>query len=217
MLFIISVEQVSQIDFHLPISLPGWCLLSQKHAIDIINIPSQLAGMNLWPAFERVWAPEEVFFPTALAISGNMEEVSRRALTYCHWATHASNQKDRAHPIAYDGCFDDTLVSRARADGCLFMRKMKRPINLSVWEQIVVHHRRGWDGALTSIISEQQDIRRMDRYGNNDAREDRGSLNDRAAYDSRRSHNSTKPHKRKRELGSHSNYDNSRTRSHWRR
>ena len=220
--FIITVEHISQINFYLLVSLPGWCLLSRKHAIDIVNIPSLLGGMNLWPAFERVWAPEEVFVPTALAICGNMEEVSTRALTYCHWPTQASNQNDRAHPITYDGCFDDALVSRARADGCLFLRKMKRPINLSVWEQIVVHHRRGWDDARTSTMSEKQAMRSMDKYENNDAGEVRGSLNDRVAYDSRRSHNSTKPHeydnqRRKRELGSHSNYDNSRKRSHWRR
>jgi len=44
-------------------ALPGWCLLSRKHAQSILDLPqTQLGGMNLWPAFERVWAPEEVYF-----------------------------------------------------------------------------------------------------------------------------------------------------------
>lgn len=174
--------------------------------------------------------------PTALAICGNMEEVSRRALTYCHWDTRASNQKDRAHPICYDGYFDDTLVSRARDNGCLFLRKMKRQLNLSVWEQIVVHRRRGRDDAEATISSSERGMRINDRRwdagiessngrgGNNlhDSRVVRGPPKDRAAYDSRRSYNSSNRHedynqRRKREFGSHSNYDDSRKRSHWRR
>lgn len=232
MLFIIAQQLLSLINFYFPIaitylvakniSLPGWCLLSRKHADDIVNIPLQLAGMSLWPAFERVWAPEEVFLPTALAVCGNMEEVSRRALTYCHWDTRASNQKDRAHPITYDGYFDDLLVCRARAEGCLFLRKMKRPINTSVWEQIVVRHRKGRDDARMSIDSSEQGMGRGDRIGYSNTREVRRSPNDRTAYDSRRSHNSTNQQeyhnqRRKRELGSHPNYNDSRKRSSWRR
>lgn len=180
--------------------------------------------MNLWPAFERVWAPEEVFLPTALAICGNLEKVSRRALTYCHWDTRASNQKDRAHPIAYDGCFDDALVSRARADGCLFLRKMKRPLNLSVWEKIIVQRGKGRDDLGAAICSSGHDAWRggeweaerrigSGRYGND---------RDRGTYDSRRSYNSREGRgggnqRRKREFASQPNYDDSRKRSHWRR
>jgi hypothetical protein len=174
--------------------------------------------------------------PTALAICGNMEEVSRRALTYCHWDTRASNQKDRAHPICYDGYFDDTLVSRARDNGCLFLRKMKRPLNLSVWEQIVVHRKRGGDDAEATISSSERDMRTNDRswdagiessngrggYNLHDSLEVRGPPKDRAASDSRRSYKSSNRHedysqRRKREFGSHTNYDDSRKRSHWRR
>lgn len=156
--------------------------------------------------------------PTALAVCGNMEEVSRRSLTYCHWDTRASNQRDRAHPITYDGYFDDSLVCRARADGGLFLRKMKRPINLSVWEQIVVRHRRGRDDARASIDSSEQGMGRGDR----NTGEVRRSPNERAAYDSRRTHKSTNQYeyhnqRGKRELGSQSKFDGTRKRSHWRR
>ena len=122
--------------------MPGWCLLSRKHARGILDIPSHLGGMNLWPAFERVWAPEEVFLPTALAISGSMDGVSRRALTHSRWDVRAADRGDRAHPLSYDGSFDDELVSWTRAEGCLFLRKMKRPLDLSVWERIVVRRER---------------------------------------------------------------------------
>lgn len=162
--------------------------------------------------------------PTALAICGNLEKVSRRALTYCHWDTRASNQKDRAHPIAYDGCFDDALVSRARADGCLFLRKMKRPLNLSVWEKIIVQRGKGRDDLGAAICSSGHDAWRggeweaerrigSGRYGND---------RDRGTYDSRRSYNSREGRgggnqRRKREFASQPNYDDSRKRSHWRR
>ena len=106
------------------ISLPGWCLLSRKHARGILDIPSHLGGMNLWPAFERVWAPEEVFLPTALALSRNMEGVLRRVLTHSRWDERAADHGNRVHPLSYDGSFDNVLVSKTRAEGCLFLRKV---------------------------------------------------------------------------------------------
>jgi hypothetical protein len=72
------------------ISLPGWCLLSHKHAQGILDIPLHFGGLNLWPAFEHMWAPEEVFLPTALAISKNMDGVSRRKLTHSCWDRSAA-------------------------------------------------------------------------------------------------------------------------------
>ena len=119
-------------------ALPGWCLLSRKHARSMLDLPGRLGGNNLWPAFERVWAPEEVYVPTALSLCGHMDEVSRRALTHSQWDERAARHEDRAHPLSYDGCFDHELVSRLRRDGRLFLRKMKRPLDPSVWEQVVL-------------------------------------------------------------------------------
>jgi hypothetical protein len=34
------------------------------------------------------------------------------------------NLQDRAHPLCYDGLFNDEVVSQVRRDGCLFLRKM---------------------------------------------------------------------------------------------
>ena len=88
-----------------------------------------LDGMSLWPAFERVWAPEEVYFPTALALCGYMEEeeeVSKRSVTHSEWDTRASNHKDRAHPLTYDDKFDDELVRRVRNEnGGVVYEKVK--------------------------------------------------------------------------------------------
>lgn len=102
--------------------------------------------MNMWPAFEKVWAPEEVYFPTALNICGLMDEVVRRAVTHSKWDHKASNLQDRAHPLCYDGQFSDELVCRVRRDGCLFLRKMKHSIDVEVWHNIVVRHMKGRDG-----------------------------------------------------------------------
>ena len=98
--------------------------------------------MNLWPAFEKVWAPEEVYFPTALNICGLMDEVIRRSVTHSKWDHKAANLQDRAHPLCYDGYFDDGLVRQLREDGCLFLRKMKHSIDIDAWQDIVIERRK---------------------------------------------------------------------------
>lgn len=101
--------------------------------------------MNLWPAFEKVWAPEEVYFPTALNICGLIDEVVKRTVTHSKWDHKAINLQDRAHPFCYDGQFDDELVCQVRSDGCLFLRKMKQSIDINVWQDIVIHRKRARD------------------------------------------------------------------------
>ena len=216
------------------ISLPGWCLLSRKHARGILDIPSHLGGMNLWPAFERVWAPEEVFLPTALALSGNMEGVSRRALTHSRWDERTSDHGNRAHPLSYDGSFDDVLVSKTRAEGCLFLRKVKRPLDLSVWERIVVRRERCRDAGTGRSTGpdaarggrDRGDGRGRDRgrYGdgyNAPPRERDQSQHSRVGYDSRRSCDSNGQEvdrqRRKRETADRSDRDDHRKRQPWRR
>jgi len=139
-------------------ALPGWCLLSRKHAQSILELPEKhLDGMNLWPAFERVWAPEEVYFPTVLALCGYMEdeeEVSKRSVTHSEWDTRASNHKDRAHPLTYDDKFDDELLKRVRNEnGALFMRKLKKELDLNVWEEIVIRRGKGCSSSSSNSSS----------------------------------------------------------------
>ena len=141
-----------------PCSLPGWCLLSRKHIQGILDLPSKLGGggnnkgdkdddveLELWPSFERVWAPEEVYFPTALSLLGYLDDdstrgcrggggglaVVRRALTHSQWDERAAKHSDRAHPLTYDHLFggggDDDgggaeeLIHRVRGEGCLIL------------------------------------------------------------------------------------------------
>jgi hypothetical protein len=133
------------------ISLPGWCLLSCKHAQGILDMPLHLGGLNLWPAFEHMWAPDKVFLPTALAISGNMDGVLRRTLTHSCWDRSAANHSDWAHPLLYDGSFGNKLILRMRAKGCLFLRKVKRLLDLNVGVGIVVQRVKGCNvGAVLS-------------------------------------------------------------------
>jgi len=167
-------------------ALPGWCFLSRKHAQSILDLPSHLGGLNVWPAFEQVWAPEEVYFPTALALCGHMEDVLdfgsditynnnddksgdllrdhavvRRAVTHSQWDERAANHRDRAHPLCYDGRFDHELVKEVRSNGCLFLRKLKQSVDVNLWEKIVIHRRKVDAAGFDTKGSD--DVRREER------------------------------------------------------
>jgi len=130
-------------------ALPGWCLLSALHVQQILDMPSQEFGGDqhqLYPLFKNVWAPEEVFFPTALALLGILRnykyqegdgtaEVIKQSIMWAKWDDRARG-KERAHPIAYDGQFDRTLVETARESGCFFMRKLKKQVDVRDWEEL---------------------------------------------------------------------------------
>jgi hypothetical protein len=44
--------------------------------------------------------------------------------TTARGSRHAADHGDRAHRLSYDGSFDNVLVSKTRAEGCLFLRKV---------------------------------------------------------------------------------------------
>ena len=199
-------------------AMPGWSLLSRKHARGILDLPVR---------------------PTSLAIGGSMEEVAGRALTHSRWDERASDHRDRAHPLSYDSRFDDDLVSRVRRDGSLFLRKLKRPLNLSVWEQIVVGRRRG--GQDMGRASSDQGMMRGGRgldaargpereheYSHRQHHRDEGGHvsrysrsgrhGSRGNYDSERWREDDDCQRRhKRGRSDHSRYDSSRERQRWRR
>ncbi len=122
-------------------ALPGWSLMSSNHMRQILNIPNEyLDGEDLYPLFKNVWAPEEVFFPTALALLGKIsggDEVINQSVMWSKWDNRARG-KDRAHPIVYDGEFSKKLVEDARGEGCYFMRKFKRKLDARDWERICI-------------------------------------------------------------------------------
>jgi hypothetical protein len=114
-------------------ALPGWCVLSREHIQDIVKLDEQL---DLWTAFEHVWAPEEVYFPTALSLLGHLE--NSHNLLYAEWNARAAKETDRAHPKLFDREFGPDLVERVRRQSnCLFLRKLKRSISIDEWQSAI--------------------------------------------------------------------------------
>ena len=164
-----------------------------------------------------------------------MDGVSRRALTHSRWDERTSDHGNRAHPLSYDGSFDDMLVSKTRAEGCLFLRKVKRPLDLCVWERIVVRRERCRDAGTGRSTGPDAAMGGRD-CGDGGRGRDRGWCGDgydapprerdqshhsRAGYDSSRSRDSNGQevdrHRRKREPANHSDRDDYRKRQPWRR
>jgi hypothetical protein len=117
-------------------ALPGWCVLSRPHVQAILDIPCDLPQ-----AFEKCWAPEEVYFATALSLLGllNDEEVENKSLVHAEWNERAKNHQDRAHPREYSTeQFDEGLVEHVKRKGCIVMRKVKRRMPLSLWKRVVL-------------------------------------------------------------------------------
>ena len=122
-------------------ALPGWALFSRPHMEEILNLKNRLNGGELYPLFKSVWAPEEVYFSTALALLGKVKgsnEVVMRSLMWSKWDANAKGN-DRSHPIVYDGRFCEKLIDDIKADGCIFMRKWKRGLSIREWERIVLN------------------------------------------------------------------------------
>jgi hypothetical protein len=131
---------------HIPIdairkALPGWCTLARYHAKLILDMPNmELEGSPLWPAFESCWAPEEAFFPTALALLGLLAETQCKSLTYAEWTEQRNSRKpeDRAHPREWDQEFNSDLVWTLRHDlDCVILRKVKNQIPLILWRSAI--------------------------------------------------------------------------------
>jgi hypothetical protein len=193
-------------------ALPGWCLLCRQHIQAILDMPSiYLEGDSLWPAFEDVWAPEEVFFPTALSLLGFLpsENVILRSVTHSKW----KNPSD-ANPIEYDDRFNERLVKTLREEeGCLFLRKMKYPINVQTWKQVVL----GIRGSSSSSNNTGQ-IGRSSHYHN--LRSEQQSLehsryarkrhHDSSDYDERRSSRHESGHRATSQRTESSDYEPSR-------
>ena len=119
-------------------ALPGWALFSRSHMDEVLHIRDRLNGKELYPLFKSVWAPEEVYFSTALVLLGKYNQIVKRSLMWSKWDERARNSKDRAHPIVYDGQFTKSLIDDVKAQGCLFMRKWKRELDVQQWERMIV-------------------------------------------------------------------------------
>ena len=115
-----------------------WMVLNRSHADAVASLPTKhLNGHQLWPAFRKCRASDEIYFPTVLSILGIISrqdgeaqvddtskgescagsEVRRRRVTYCDWSQGAKN------PASFTSCDWKGVVVKARGDGCLFARK----------------------------------------------------------------------------------------------
>jgi hypothetical protein len=139
-------------------ALPGWCVISKAHMTRILDMPSRhLGGKDLYPIFEHVWAPEEVFFPTALSLLGllpNPDVIHQRSLVYSKFI------RGQPHPMEYDlrnqdvvdqlcrilkeegrhkynNCSHNNSDSNTIVEGYITLRKVKHPIDVNTWEQII--------------------------------------------------------------------------------
>jgi hypothetical protein len=123
--------------------LPGWCLLSRKHVQAILDMPKNyLGGEELYPLFSKVWAPEEVFFPTALSLLGLLDpdDIVGRGIVWAKWDTR-SKGKDQAHPLIYDAKFGKELVQEVRREGYFFMRKLRNEIRINDWKDALIERK----------------------------------------------------------------------------
>jgi len=122
-------------------ALPGWCMLSRQHMEKVLDLPRILGNdRDVWPAFKDVWAPEELYFATALALVGVLpgEEIVLKSLIFAKWDSRAKIHSERSHPLNYDKKFTYKFVCSMRKNGYYFMRKLKEPIALNLWKCIVL-------------------------------------------------------------------------------
>jgi hypothetical protein len=98
----------------------------------------------------------------------------------------------------------DGLVSRTRAEGCLFLRKMKRSLDISVWERIVIQRRRGRDSGIAG--------RTLERESSREVKTPQHSM---VIHDERKRHDSRRHDRRKRDWGDDSNRNDHQNRQYW--
>jgi len=136
-------------------TIPGWMMLNRRHAAEILNLLT-CVGDDLvrawgpggqWKDGKGVFAPEEVFFSTMLAILGYLrkggggsgaaggtalDQVRRRMVTHATWA-----RTGEANPITYSR-LSSTVLDECRQGGCLFARKFARnSVSLADWRALV--------------------------------------------------------------------------------
>ena len=134
-------------------ALPGWIMLTRRHAVEIVRLPT-LVNADLITAWgpggqwnERkggVFAPEEVYFATNLSILGYLrdngkndvkrtgDEVYRQRVTWAQWKKHGD-----ANPITYSD-FSVDMIRRFRLEGAVFARKFdKNSCNAQKWLDVI--------------------------------------------------------------------------------
>ncbi len=128
----------------------GWS--KERHAssscdrVDMHDLIDAFGPGGSWHA-ERggVHAPEEVFFPTMLALLGYLrpdhyshshDEVLRQAVTFASW-----RRESDANPISH-AALTPSLLAQIRATPSLFARKFARDsVDVKTWRELVLSSR----------------------------------------------------------------------------
>ena len=78
----------------------------------------------MWKIWEGVWAPEEVYLPTAINVHNGMKNVVERAINFAAWDERNPDVTKRANPFWFDGRFAEVRHQWIR-QGAVFGRKFK--------------------------------------------------------------------------------------------
>lgn len=109
-------------------ALPGWITMCRSHAEQIS--PHD----DFVESFEHVWAPEEVYFPTLMALTGALPDgVEKNSLTFAEWPS--GRRDNKAHPITFQ--LNKRNVQEWQDLGHFFARKFVDAIDVDYWEEIV--------------------------------------------------------------------------------
>ena len=120
-------------------ALPGWTAMGREDVVGILETEGtcyKQFGLNLWQAWENVWAPEEVYFPTIINVYSSLKNVDCRMINFAHWDSRNRDFSKRANPLWFDGQFDADLVRKWKCAGSLFGRKF-RELSADVWRRVI--------------------------------------------------------------------------------
>jgi len=153
----VPIEKTSLIPVECVCKSDQWICLTRQHAELVTTLPSLVDHNDMWQAYRKCCASDEMYFATMLACTGVLPsrresistfnedvqaqgQVSLRKMTFVEWIypdlddySGSSSLADR--PVIFDGLTEE-LVTRAIAEGCIFARKF-RGCSADEWEQLV--------------------------------------------------------------------------------
>ena len=122
-----------------------WVLLSRAHARAVVDVYDTMPDLRL---FRHVKAADEIFVPTALQLRPGAAEpgLKRQKAVYVDWSLSCK------HPRAFQHNECVPAMARARALGCLFLRKVEAPVTHAAWTAWI-------ENIQTSDIKESSSLR----------------------------------------------------------
>jgi hypothetical protein len=137
-----------------------WMVLTRSHAWSTCTVVKEItesvqSHVQLWHAFRKVRASDEMYIPTVMSLLGLIQPcwdtselnpdlgkaIWNRRVTYCDWSLNLKNPE--TFPIERRSEFQDVrrVLTIARKEGCLFARKfsMERSDEISgeEWMQMI--------------------------------------------------------------------------------